>query len=129
MRNRWNRWNRSNLSGRAAVIGAVLAVALGTGVGGSAAATEDAAAVPCPTGFVCLSTDLGGAGVVYRVAEGVSAHFASSPRIREATNNTRVDYCVVGSFTSYLLRPGETRTQDSAVRSVIPRPTDGTCRA
>ncbi|MER6155011.1 hypothetical protein ABT147_05625 [Streptomyces sp. NPDC001868] len=116
-------------SGRAAVVGAVLAVALGTGTTGSAAAAEDAAAVPCPVGFVCLSTDVGGAGVIYRLAEGTSAHFGSSPRIREATNNTRIDYCVISTFNSYLLRPGETRTQDSAVRSVIPRPTGGTCPA
>lgn len=124
-----NRSSRSSRSGRVAVVGAVLAVALGTGMSGSAVAAEDVAAVPCPVGFVCLSTDFSGAGVIYRIAEGSSARFGSSPRIREATNNTRIDYCVIGSFISYLLRPGETRTQDGVVRSVIPRPTGGTCPA
>ncbi|MEE1758947.1 MULTISPECIES: peptidase inhibitor family I36 protein [unclassified Streptomyces] len=118
--------DRLNRLRRVAAVGAVLAGALGTGTGGTAVADQQAAVVvPCPQGFVCLSENPNGAGRMYRLAQGTAAHLGSV-LVAEATNNTSIDYCVIGTF-SYLLRPGETQTQDSFVRSVMPRPTSGTC--
>ncbi|MFF6782047.1 hypothetical protein [Streptomyces sp. NPDC012510] len=130
--------NRTSRSRRVAAVGAVLAVALGTGVSGAASVrasastsasahgAEAALVVPCPFGFVCLAEGASGTGAHYRIAQGTAARFGVSVRVGEATNRTTVDYCVSGSF-SYLLPAGETQTRDSLVRSVVPRPTGGTC--
>ncbi|ULR52947.1 peptidase inhibitor family I36 protein [Streptomyces deccanensis] len=119
--------DRLNRLRRVVAVGAVLAGTLGMGMGGTSVAAQQAAVVvvPCPQGFVCLSENPNGAGRIFRIAQGVTAHLGSVP-VAEATNRTSIDYCVIGTF-SYLLRPGETRTQDSFVRSVMPRPTGGTC--
>lgn len=118
--------SRLNRLRRVVAVGAVLTAALGTGMGGTAvAAQKEVAAVPCPQGFVCLAENPNGTGRVYRIAQGAAAQLGSV-RVGEATNSTSIDYCVIGTF-SYLLRPGETQTRDSVVRTVTPRPTSGTC--
>lgn len=117
--------NRSSRLRRVVSLGAVLAMALGTGVGGAAAA-EDEAVVLCPTGYVCLQPLLGTQPVL--VKEGERATFNPALQVTEVTNMTRVTYCVTGGL-SYGLPPGGTQTWDSSVNTVGPRPGPGACLA
>ncbi|WP_216589991.1 hypothetical protein [Streptomyces brasiliscabiei] len=111
-------------SGRIAVIGVALAGVLAAAAAGTAGAA--ASAVPCASGWVCLSENPSGTGRIYSLAQGAVARFVPAARVGEATNSTTVDYCVIGSV-SYVLRPGETRTQPSWVNLVTPRTSGGTC--
>lgn len=118
----------SSRTRRIAAVGAVLAVALGTGVGGAASATaaEDGAAVFCPVGYLCLQPLLGSRPVL--VKQGDRASFSPALRVTEVTNGTNVTYCVTGDF-SYGLPAGRTQTWDSSVISVAPMPAGGACLA
>ncbi|MDX3645502.1 hypothetical protein [Streptomyces sp. MB09-02B] len=117
--------NRSTGLRRVAAVGAALAVALGTGVGGAAAA-EDEAVVTCQYGYVCLQPLLGARPVM--VKEGERATFNPALQVTEVTNMTRVAYCVGGGL-SYALPPGGTQTWDSSVFTVGPMPVPGACAA
>ncbi|MFF7839669.1 hypothetical protein ACFZC6_12735 [Streptomyces ossamyceticus] len=121
--------NRSSWIRRAAAVGGVLAVVLGTGMTGAATATAAAgstAVVPCPRGFVCVSESPNGTGRVYHVAQGTRVVFTFPVAVNEVTNSTAVDYCVTG-VSSYVLRPGETRSGPNDVRSLAPLPAGGVC--
>ncbi|WP_180303957.1 hypothetical protein [Streptomyces sp. JV178] len=111
---------------RIAVVGAVFAVALGTGVSGAASATAagDGAALACPVGYLCLQPQSGSRTVLVR--QGERASFSPALRVAEVTNSTRVTYCVTGDF-SYPLGAGRTQSRESSVVSVAPMPPGGAC--
>ncbi|WP_406354831.1 hypothetical protein [Streptomyces sp. NBC_00658] len=111
---------RSRLSGisRLAAVGAALAVALGTTALGTASAAQDAAAVDCAKGYVCL-LPLFGNGTPVLVKEGDSAKYDPALTVAEVTNNTAVTYCVGGDL-NYPLGAGRTQTGTSGVTSVTP---------
>ncbi|MEV0217882.1 hypothetical protein [Streptomyces sp. NPDC050704] len=106
-------------SRRFAAVVAVLAVALGTGAVGSAAAAEAGAeAVACPKGYVCLLPQFG-SGQPVLVKEGDTAKFSPALTVTEVTNATSVAYCVGGNL-NYPLGPGRTQTGVSQVNTVEP---------
>ncbi|MFE7762667.1 hypothetical protein [Streptomyces sp. NPDC057438] len=111
--------NRSGRSRRAAAVGAVLAVALGTGTSGAAAASGagEEAVVSCLRGYVCLQPLLGSQPVMVR--EGDRAAYSPALRVTAVVNATNTPYCVGGSL-SYPLGPGQTQDYDHAVSRVSP---------
>ncbi|MFE9767004.1 hypothetical protein ACFYPC_21195 [Streptomyces sp. NPDC005808] len=111
---------RSRLSGirRLAAVSATVAVSLGTTALGTASAAEDAAAVYCAKGYVCLLPLLG-SGVPVLVKEGDSAKYDPALTVAEVTNNTALPYCVSGDL-SHGLSPGQTHSGTNQVRLVTP---------
>ncbi|WP_371577539.1 hypothetical protein [Streptomyces sp. NBC_01314] len=117
--------NRSSRLRRIAAVGAVLAVALGTGWSGaaSAGAAEDEAVVSCLHGYVCLQPLFGAQPVL--VKEGDRATYSPALRVSAVVNATNTAYCIGGSL-SYPLGPGQTQTWDHGVNYVSPA-TGGFC--
>lgn len=112
------RSSRLSRTRRIAVVGAALAVALGTTALGTASAAEGAAAVVCPKGYVCL-LPLFGSGAPVLVKEGDSAKYDPALTVAEVTNSTAVTYCVGGDL-NYPLAAGRTQTGTNRVTSVTP---------
>ncbi|MGW1668843.1 hypothetical protein [Streptomyces sp. NPDC002324] len=112
---------RSSGSRRAAAVGAVLAVAFGTGMSGATAADASAAGeeavVSCLRGYVCLQPLLGAQPVMVR--EGDRATYSPALRVTAVVNATDTPYCVGGTL-SYPLGPGQTQSYDHGVNQLSP---------
>ncbi|MFD9039279.1 MULTISPECIES: hypothetical protein [Streptomyces] len=110
---------RASGSRRAAAVGAVLAVAFGTGMSGATAASAagDEAVVPCLRGYVCLQPLLGAQPVMVR--EGDRATYSPALRVTAVVNATNTPYCVGGTL-SYPLGPGQTQSYDHGVNQLSP---------
>ncbi|MEU6224018.1 hypothetical protein [Streptomyces sp. NPDC047042] len=112
-----------------AAVGSTLALGLGTASASASAsaAGQGTAAVPCPSGFVCLvSTD----GMIRAtVMEGATGSLLPAMRAAEITNNTSIWYCVTGTTTRGIA-PGDTLfgIDGILVRRLAPSYT-GTCPA